>query len=88
MFLLNQPDWCRNIPRVPPLLGGADVHAPQLPVVAVARVFIPHQLERVLFDVIDGGKNNAFSILFNSRQNWFSPIEKMEEQKRIALKHS
>lgn len=67
------PDGSRYVALVPPLFGRADVHAPQLPVVAMARVLVALHLERVVLDVIDGGQNDPLVVLFYSGQNRLGP---------------
>lgn len=67
------PDGSRCVPLVPPLFGWVDVHAPQLPIVAVARVLIALQLERVVLDVVDGRQDNPRVVLFDSGQNRLGP---------------
>ncbi len=67
------PDGSRYIPFVPPLFGRVDVHAPQLPVVAVARVLVALHLKRVVLDVVDGRQNDPLVVLFYSGQNWLGP---------------
>lgn len=67
------PNGSRHVSLVPPLLGGIDVHAPKLPVVAVARVLVALHLECVVLDVVDGRQDDPPVILFYSGQNWFCP---------------
>ncbi len=67
------PDGSGYVPLVPPLFGRIDVHAPQLPVVAVAWVLVALHLKRVVLDVIDGGQNNPLVVLFDSGQNRLGP---------------
>lgn len=67
------PDGSGCVSVVPPLLGWVDVHAPQLPVVTMAWVLVALHLERVVLDVIDGGKNDPLVVLFYSSQNRLGP---------------
>lgn len=68
------PNGSRRISLLPPLLGRVDVHAPQLPVVAVAGVLVALHLKCIVLDVIDGGKNNPLVVLFYSGQDWLGPV--------------
>lgn len=71
--MVGSPDGSRYVSVIPPLFGRVDVHAPQLPVVAVARVLVALHLERVVLDVVDGGQNNPLVVLFYSGQNRLGP---------------
>ena len=64
--LCDIPDGQRGVPGIPPLLGGADVHAPQLPAVPVGRVLVTLHLKVVLLDVVYGGENDPSPIFLNS----------------------
>lgn len=75
------PNGCGGVPVIPPLFGGVDVHAPQLPVVAMARVLVALQLKRLMLDVIDGGQDDPLVVLFDSGQNRLSPdIERQKDE--------
>lgn len=67
------PDRGRLIALVQPLLRRDDVHAPQPPVVAVGSVGVLLHLERVVFDVVYGGQDDAGVILLHPGQNWLGP---------------
>lgn len=67
------PDGCGHVPFVPPLLGRVDVHAPQFPVVAVARVLVALHLEGVVLDVVDGRQDDPLMVLFYSGQHRLGP---------------
>ena len=71
--LCDVPDGQRGVSGIPPVLGGADVHAPQLPAVPVGRVFVTLHLKVVLLDVVYGGKNDPSPIFLNSRKHRLSP---------------
>lgn len=75
------PDRGGRVPLVPPLLGRVDVHAPQLPVVAVARVLIALHLERVVLDVVDGGEDDPLAVFFDSGQNRLGPDRSVDAHK-------
>lgn len=64
--LRDVPDGQRGVSGIPPVLGGADVHAPQLPAVPMGRVLITLHLKVVLLDVVYGGKNDPSPIFLNS----------------------
>lgn len=67
------PDGSRHVAVVPPLFGRVDVHAPQLPVVAVARVLVALHLKGVVFDVVDGRQDDPLMVFFYSGQYRLSP---------------
>lgn len=67
------PDRSRLIALVQPLLRRDDVHAPQPPVVAVGGVGVLLHLERVVFDVVYGGQDDAGVILLHPGQNGLGP---------------
>lgn len=68
------PDWGRLIALVQPLLRRDDVHAPEAPVVAVGRIGVLLHLERVVFDVVYGGQDDAGVVLLHPGQNRFGPL--------------
>lgn len=72
-YFVDLPDGRGGVALVPPLFGRVDVHAPQLPVVAVARVLVALHLERVVLDVVDGGQDDPLAVLFDSGQNRLGP---------------
>lgn len=67
------PDRSGYVPLIPPLFGRVDVHAPQLPVVAVARVLVALHLERVVLDVVDGGQDDPLVVVLYSGQDRLGP---------------
>lgn len=72
------PDGQWGVPSIPPVLGGADVHAPQLPAVSMGWVLITLHLKVVLLDVVYGGKDDSSSVFLNSWKHWLSPGKKKQ----------
>lgn len=67
------PYWCRHVSLLPPLFGWINVHAPQFPVVAMARVLVALHLEGIVLDVVDWRQDNPLVVFLYSSQNWFCP---------------
>lgn len=73
MLNSHPPDGEGRVSCIPPVLWGADVHAPQLPAVSMGRVLIPLHLESVLFDVVNGGEDHSLPVLLNTGEDRLSP---------------
>ena len=72
----SSPDGRRLVALVQPLLGGADVHAPEAPVVAVRAVGVLLHLERVVLDVVDGREDDPPVVVLDPAQNRLGPGRK------------